>query len=231
MLLWKTKTKFPQFILILYVDIKGGQITLECFKVPNCKQIEIWISHYDSPPPTISVWNRQGSNHSLQYQSAESTTIMSQKANIAKLSLYETLQYSFSKLSGQQNFMRLKKKKKKGDESSWKCFREQRLFIQYLTTLWFHKTGHSPALCGGLIPVRLRLWLTEIKAEELCSITISLEQSNAYSHSRSTMLIFTAGHVTWRCITTVVDTSRRSAVKDGAAGDWSPTSLNITFIL
>lgn len=123
------------------------------------------------------------------------------------------------------------KKKKKGDESSWKCFREQRLFIQYLTTLWFHKTGHSPALCGGLIPVRLWLWLTEIKAEELCSITISLEQSNTYSHSRSPVLIFTAGHVTWRCITTVVDASRRSAVKDGAAGDWSPTSLNITFIL
>lgn len=42
----KTKVKCPWFPLILYGDFKGGQITVECFKGPNCKQIEVWISHW-----------------------------------------------------------------------------------------------------------------------------------------------------------------------------------------
>lgn len=87
-------------------------------------------------------------------------------------------------------YMFTEKEESKGDAGSWKCLRAQRLFIQHLTTLWFHKTGHGPAPCGGLIPVRLGLRLTEMKAEDSC-----LEQFyTAESHSSSNVHVYS-----WTC--------------------------------
>lgn len=104
----KTKAKFPRFLLILSVDIKGGQITLECFKGPNCKQVEIWISHYDfSPsqsvfdtgraPTTVCNTNQQKAQQSGHKRQILQNSFCMKPCSIHFKAVWATKLYAFKK--------------------------------------------------------------------------------------------------------------------------------------
>lgn len=153
---------------------------MECFKGPNCKQMDIWIPLYD-----FFLYNGGLMQAGVQPQSAIVISIK-RNSGVTKGKQCKSLLWNpaglIFKAVWATTFIRSQRKKKAKEMRAAGSVSEPGLFQQDLATSGFHKSAHSPTLCGGLVPERLGLWLTEVKAEDLCSGTILWEQSFSHVH-------------------------------------------------